>query len=72
MGRRSSRQAKNRIIDQVLTISGTSDDSRSTGDDYLNGEIQSNVAEDGGSWTGLCHATISFSMRWTSSFSPFV
>ena len=39
--RRSSRRAKNRIVDQVLTITDSSDDSRSNGDDVQNGENNS-------------------------------
>ena len=51
MGRRSSRQAKHRIIDQVLSITALSDDSRSNGEEYTNGETLP-LPEDGESWTG--------------------
>lgn len=52
VGRRSSRQAKSRIVDQVQTIAASSDDSRSNGDDLYNGDHHSALPEDGGSCTG--------------------
>lgn len=52
VGRRSSRQAKNRIVDQVLTIAASSDESRSNGDECLNCDNNSSIPEDGGSCTG--------------------
>lgn len=52
MGRRSSRQAKNRIVDQVTTITALSDDSHSNGDEIQQVEISNIIPEDGGSCTG--------------------
>jgi hypothetical protein len=52
VGRRSSRQAKNRIVDQVMTITASSDDSRSNGDEFQNGEGNNCLPEDGESCTG--------------------
>jgi hypothetical protein len=52
VGRRSSRQAKHRIVDQVMTITAVSDDSRSNGDEFPNNEtINSIIPEDAGSCT---------------------
>ncbi len=51
VGRRSSRQAKNRIVDQVMTITASSDDSRSNGEEFPNGEGINSLPEDGGSCT---------------------
>lgn len=51
VGRRSSRQAKHRIVDQVMTITGSSDDSRSNGDEYLHSDHVHLLADDIGSCT---------------------
>ncbi|CAF1013642.1 unnamed protein product [Rotaria sordida] len=51
VGRRSSRQAKNRIVDQVMTITALSDDSRSNGDEFQNIYSHNIIPEDAGSCT---------------------
>ncbi|CAF1039021.1 unnamed protein product [Adineta steineri] len=51
VGRRSSRQAKHRIVDQVMTITASSDESRSNGDENQHVEGNNCIAEDGESCT---------------------
>ncbi|CAF3525229.1 unnamed protein product [Rotaria socialis] len=51
VGRRSSRQAKHRIVDQVMTITALSDESRSNGDEFQHVEVNNILPEDGGSCT---------------------
>ena len=52
VGRRSSRQAKHRIVGQVMTITASSDDSRSNGDEFHNGDAHASIPDDGESCTG--------------------
>ena len=52
VGRRSSRQAKHRIVGQVMTITASSDDSRSNGDEFHNGDANASIPDDGESCTG--------------------
>jgi len=53
VGRRSSRQAKHRIVDHMImtAATGSSDDSRSNGDDFNNVEPTTSLLEDASSCT---------------------